>query len=271
MEIAGERIHALPEDSGNFVEMHSEEIFDLRAGDEDGDAIGESDDDGPGNEFHASAKSGRAHDDEQDSSHDGAHEQAVNAVNGDDPRDHDDERAGRAADLSLGSAEGGDQESGDHRAVDAGLRRESRGDGKCHREWKGDEADCDAGDQVKQELVAVVVPQADDRLRKPAVVQESTYHFSIIAAAGGIAYGTYVGEGSRRNMSRRKASAKGVRWLGFVSDAAFVGPTTGSVSSSLLVCAYSLPWLTLWLQRHLIRSLPIRSTQRYSFQSSVAF
>ena len=91
-------------------------------------------------------------------------------MSGDDPRDHDDERAGRAADLSLGSAEGGDQESGDHRAVDAGLRRESRGDGKCHREWKGDQADGDAGDHVEQKFVPVIVPQAEDRLREPAVV-----------------------------------------------------------------------------------------------------
>ena len=47
----------------------------------------------------AAPEAGDAHDDEQHAGHHGAHEQAVNAVLGDDCRDHHDERAGRTADL----------------------------------------------------------------------------------------------------------------------------------------------------------------------------
>ncbi len=58
MEVAGEGFHAQPEDAGNFVEVQAEEVFDLRAGDQDGDAVGESDDDGAGNELDRGAQAG---------------------------------------------------------------------------------------------------------------------------------------------------------------------------------------------------------------------
>jgi hypothetical protein len=105
--------------------MQPEKILDLRAGDEDGDAIGEADDYGPRDKFHARTQSSDAHDDEQDAGHNGDHEEAVNAVRGDDAGDDDDEGAGGAADLSLGSAKGGDEEAGNNGAVDASLRCQS--------------------------------------------------------------------------------------------------------------------------------------------------
>ena len=80
------------------------------------------------------------------------------AVLGDDAGDHDDERAGGAADLDARSAERRDEEAGDDRAVDAGLRREARGDGECHRERQRDEADRDPGDEI--------LPEGDRRSRE---------------------------------------------------------------------------------------------------------
>ena len=104
--------------------------------------------------------SGYAHDNEEDTSHHCAHEETVDAVSGDDAGD-DDEGAGRAADLRLRSAEGGDQEARDNGALDAGLRRESRGNGKGHGQWEGDEADGDSGDHVEQKFVAIVIAQTE--------------------------------------------------------------------------------------------------------------
>ena len=60
---------------------------------------------GPGNELHRRTHASRAHDHEQYSGHHRAHEQAVNAVNRDDPGDDNNECAGRSADLRLRAAE----------------------------------------------------------------------------------------------------------------------------------------------------------------------
>ena len=132
----------------NFIQLQSEEVFDLRAGDQDRDAVGEADDDRPRNELDRRAHAGEAHDHQQDAGHHRAHEQAVDAVLGDDAGDHDDERAGRPADLRPRAAQRRDQKAGDDRAVDAGLRRESGGDGERHGQRQRDQADGDAGNQV---------------------------------------------------------------------------------------------------------------------------
>ena len=156
---------------GNFVEMQSEEIFDLGAGDQNGDAVGEADDDRPRNELHRRAHAGRAQDDEHHARHHRAHEQAVDAVYGDDAGDHHDERAGRPADLRLRSAQRRDQEAGDDGAVDAGLRRQPGRDRERHRQRQGHQADGDAGDQVAQKFAEAIVAQAQDGLGQPPVVQ----------------------------------------------------------------------------------------------------
>ena len=107
--------------------------------------------------------------DEDDAGHHRAHEQAVDAVLGDDARDHDDERAGRSADLHVRSAERRDDEAGDDRAVDAGLRRHARRDGEGHRQRQRDQADRHAGDQIRDEqLWSVVTERENRRGKKPA-------------------------------------------------------------------------------------------------------
>ncbi len=94
-----------------------------------------------------------AHDDEKDSSHHRAHEQAVDAVSGDDAGDYDYEGAGRSADLGLRSAERGDQKAGDDGAVDSGLRREAGGDGEGHGQRQRHQAYGDSGNQIEQKFV----------------------------------------------------------------------------------------------------------------------
>ena len=101
MEAIGQRFDAQPEDARNFVEMQSEEIFDLGAGDQDRNAVGESDDDRARDKFHRRAQPGNAHDHKQNAGHHGAHEQSVDAMNGNDACDHDDKCARRSADLRL--------------------------------------------------------------------------------------------------------------------------------------------------------------------------
>jgi len=115
--------------------------------------------------------------------------------------DDDDERSGRSADLSFGSAQRGNQESGHDRAIDAGLRRQARGDGEGHRQRKGDKADCDSGNQIEQEFVAVIVTQAEDRFWKPAVVRENTSHCCIMSACEVRAYSRQVRRCVRKTMS----------------------------------------------------------------------
>jgi hypothetical protein len=65
VEVSGESFHAQPEDAGDFIETQSEEIFDLRAGDQNRDTICKSDDNGARNEFYPGTEPGRSHDDQQ--------------------------------------------------------------------------------------------------------------------------------------------------------------------------------------------------------------
>ena len=134
-----------------LIERDPEEVLELRAGDDERDAVGEADDDRARDEPDGGAGAGEPHDDEHDAGHHRAHEQAVDAVLGDDARDDHDERAGRSADLHVRAAERRDEEAGDDRAVDAGLRRHARGDRERHRQRQRDEADGDAGDQIGRE------------------------------------------------------------------------------------------------------------------------
>jgi hypothetical protein len=95
---------------GTLSELQAEEIFHLRAGDQNGDAVGEADHDGARNELDGGAHAGDAHDHQQNSGHHGAHEKSVDAMKRDDAGHDDDEGAGGSADLSFGAAQQRDQE-----------------------------------------------------------------------------------------------------------------------------------------------------------------
>ena len=94
-----QRLHSQPELTGNFGQLQSKEILHLRAGDQHGNAIGESDHHGTRNKLHGGPHPGCAENDKQHAGHDCAHEQTINAVRSDYARNHYDESAGRTADL----------------------------------------------------------------------------------------------------------------------------------------------------------------------------
>ena len=128
----GQCLHSEPEFTGNFGQVEAKEVLGLSAGDQDGDAVSEPDHHRPGNKLHRSAHPGCAQDDEDCTRHQRAHIQAVDAMNRDDPGNYDHESAGRAADLSLRSAQRGDEKAGHDRAIDSRLRRQSGSDGESH-------------------------------------------------------------------------------------------------------------------------------------------
>src|SRR5258708_32193952 len=82
MKILSQRFDASPKHARNFLQVEAEEIFYLRAGDQDGYAVCEPDNDGPRNILYRCAHPGKAHDDENHSGHHCEHEQAFDAMNG---------------------------------------------------------------------------------------------------------------------------------------------------------------------------------------------
>ena len=104
-----------------MIDLQAEEVPDLRAGDDQRDAVGEPHDNGPRDEAHRGAKPEQPRGRQQDARHHRAHEQAVHAVARHDASHDYDERAGGPADLELRSPSAEIEKSGDDGAVDAGL------------------------------------------------------------------------------------------------------------------------------------------------------
>ena len=75
-------------------DLHAEKILDLSGGDQQGDAVGESDYDGSRDEADGGAKTGHSEKKQNDSSHHRHHQQAGKPEFRDDGRDDNDERAG---------------------------------------------------------------------------------------------------------------------------------------------------------------------------------
>jgi len=84
----------------HLFNLEAKEIFDLRAGNNDGDAIREPYDHRAGYELNRCTQTCCAQDQQDDSSQQGAHEQAVDTEFRDDPKYHDHEGAGWTAYLS---------------------------------------------------------------------------------------------------------------------------------------------------------------------------
>ncbi len=136
-----------------------------------GDAVGESDDDGPRDEANGGAEAGKSHGQQDDSGHQRDHGEAGQAEAGDDAGDDDDECAGGSADLGARAAQGGDEKTGDDGGVESGLRRDSRGDAKGHGERQRDQADGDAGKKVVQEHLPAVLAQRQDQLGQVGIAE----------------------------------------------------------------------------------------------------
>ncbi len=165
----GERLHAVEEIARDVVHAQAEQVPDLSAGDQDGNAVGEADDHRAWKILHRGAHAGDAEKDEQNAGHHGAHEEAVDAVFGDNAGNDYDECAGRPADLRFGAAESGHDESSDDGAIDSGLWGHAGGDGKGHGQRQRDQADGYSRNEVGQKFVAIVIAQQDYGFGQPGV------------------------------------------------------------------------------------------------------
>ena len=85
--------------TGDLVDFQSEEILDLRAGDDDCNTVGETNDDGAGDKLNRRTQAGGAQDQEQYASQQGTHEQPIHTVFRDNAINDDDECAGWTTDL----------------------------------------------------------------------------------------------------------------------------------------------------------------------------
>src|SRR5947209_7573780 len=68
--------------------------------------------------------------------------------------------AGRSCDLETGTAEQGHGETSDDRSPQTLLWRDPGGNAETNRERQRDDADCDAGSQITQEIVARVITKS---------------------------------------------------------------------------------------------------------------
>ena len=153
--------------AGHRRRLQPKEIFDLRRGDQQRDAVGEADRHRARNELDRRAQAGEAHDQQQNARHDSDQRQAGHAEFRDDAGDDHDKGARRPADLSARSAQRRNQKPGHDGRIEAGLRRHARGDREGHRQRQRDQSDRHAGDEVLRELSDRVAAQALNRTRQP--------------------------------------------------------------------------------------------------------
>ena len=79
--------------------------------------------------------------------------------------DHDDERAGRSADLHARATEHGDEEAGDDGGIESLCRRDATRDAERNRQRQRHDADDDAGREIVRELSSIVVAKGSEQLR----------------------------------------------------------------------------------------------------------
>src|SRR5262249_22432266 len=153
--------HAMEKISRHRIETQAEEIPDLRTGDQNSDAVGESDDDGARKIFHGGAHARDTQEQKKNAGHHRANEEASDSVLGNDSRNDNDKRTGRADDVRFGAAQRRNQKSSDNGAIKTCLWRETRRNRESHRERKRDKADGDSSNEIGLEFMAVVVAQQD--------------------------------------------------------------------------------------------------------------
>ena len=132
----------------------AEEVFQLADEDDQADARGEADDDRIGYVLEHRAHAGQTHRQQHEARQEGRHGQAVEPVFGGDRGQHCDKGAGRAGNLHPRTAEEGGREARHDRRVDALLRACARGDRKGHGKRQRDHAHGEAGQYVRDEVLA---------------------------------------------------------------------------------------------------------------------
>ncbi len=168
-----QHFHAMQKFAGNVIDRQAEEILDLSARNQHGDAVGEPDHHRPRYELNDRTHAAHAQGDEKHSRQQGAHEKAVDAILSDDARHHHDKRARGSANLASRPAQRGDDEPRHHGAVQAGFRLKPGRDGERHRQRQRHQAHRHTGGQVMEEQIPVVIPQAEDRLRREVTQRDA--------------------------------------------------------------------------------------------------
>ena len=171
-DVFGQHLHAGQEAAGDGRSPEAEEVFDLGRGDQQGDAVGEADDDRARDELDGGAEAGDAHDEQDDAGHEGDEGEAGDAEAGDDAGHDDDEGAGGSPDLDARAAEGGDEEAGDDGGVESRLGRHPGGDAEGHRKGESDKADGDPGGEVVGEAAPGIVAQRGDGSGEPLLGED---------------------------------------------------------------------------------------------------
>src|ERR1700684_4605203 len=92
------RAHAMEEVTRHMVNLQSEKIADLRARDQDGDAVGKTDYDGMRKIFYDRAYAGDPENQKEHSGHHRDGEEALEPVLGDDARNNHNSCGGRGTD-----------------------------------------------------------------------------------------------------------------------------------------------------------------------------
>ena len=121
-DVAEQELHAGQEFAGNGADAEAEEVLDLGGCDKNGDAVGESDDNGTRDEAYRRAETREPHGEQDDACHERDHGQAAHAETRDDAGDNDDKSASGSADLGARSAEGGDEKTSDDGGIKSRLR-----------------------------------------------------------------------------------------------------------------------------------------------------
>ncbi len=149
-----------------LVQGEAEEVLQLGAGDEDGNAVSEADHHRAGNELDGGTHSGKAQQHQDDARHQRTHVQAIQPVRGDNTGHHNDEGPGGSANLGARAAEGRNEETREDGAVEARFRRDAGGNGEGEREWKRNQPNRDAGCEVAHKRRDVVRGKNLKRLRQ---------------------------------------------------------------------------------------------------------
>ena len=144
--------------------LEAQQILDLRREDDDRDAAREARHDRVRDELDRASEPRQAERDEDQAGENRADRQAFDPVAGDDPVHDDDEGARRPADLDAAASEERDQESRDDGGDEPLLRRHAGGDREGESERNRDDADDDAGLQIREKLRPRVAAQDDERL-----------------------------------------------------------------------------------------------------------
>ena len=182
-KMCGKQLDPRQKLAGHSAGAQAEEIFDLRGSNQNCDAVGKPDDDHPRNEANGRAQAGQPHRQQNESGHQRDHRQAAHAEARHNARDDHHKCSGRPADLGARSAQRRDQEPGDHRGIQAGLRRNSRSDAKGHGKRQRHQANSDARQKIMQKYLRSVRTERQNRFGKVRIEMDMYCDFTLLLSA----------------------------------------------------------------------------------------